>query len=130
MDEYGDPTTYAVFKNKDYENYEKLFTLDMLHGMIGVETHEFGWSDSYLYILGHYKAAYDLNNGKIKELNSDILYTENDARAEFLGVKDNYVYYKQNSNNQITYKKVDLDFTQVFIIEEDEVPSPAEFISD
>ncbi len=122
VDENGELTTYAVFKNTNHEDYEKVFSLDGVFTQC-VEGKKIVWTDSTLYLFGLCSESFDLKTGNNKRLNSNILLDDRKAKIEYLGAEDGFVYYKHILDNKITFKKVDLEFTNVYLINKEEVPS-------
>ncbi len=115
--------TYAVYKNVNYNNYQKVFDLrvtnDIWSGLVC-------WTDDRLFIFGFTIASYDLTNGQIID-EGDFRLSNADTGmiGRVLGIYDNYIYYEY-ANREDSYGKTSLDFKEVIPITKKDLPKKLE----
>lgn len=115
--------TYAVYKNVNYNNYQKVFDLqltnDLWSGLVC-------WTNDRLFIFGFSIASYDLTNGQIID-KGDFRISNADTGMidRVLGIYDNYIYYEY-ANRENSYGKTSLDFKEVIPITKKDIPNKLE----
>ena len=114
---------YAVYKNVNYNNYQKVFDLplgnDLWSGLVC-------WTEDRLFIFGFTIASYDLTNGQIiDEGDSRISNADTGMIGLVLGIYDNYIYYEY-ANREDSYGKTSLDFKEVIPITKKDIPNKLE----
>lgn len=120
---YSEMNTYAIFINKDYENYEKLFAIE--DEGFTLEKRFIVWNSQNIYILGYNPKAYNLNNGSV-QYETDLLSLCNGKHCNFtkvIGIDDKYIYYSASYNSEMYYGKTSLDLSEITIITSDDIPS-------
>ena len=115
--------TYAVYKNVNYNNYQKVFDLrvtnDIWSGLVC-------WTDDRLFIFGFTIASYDLTNGQIIDEGDFRLSNADTGMIDrVLGIYDNYIYYEY-ANKENRYGKTSLDFKEVIPITKKDLPKKLE----
>ena len=104
--------TYAVYKNVNYNNYQKVFDLRV--------------TNDRLFIFGFTIASYDLTNGQIiDEGDFRISNATTGMIGRVLGIYDNYIYYEY-ANREDSYGKTSLDFKEVIPITKKDLPKKLE----
>ena len=119
---YSEITTYAIYKKMYKDSYQKLFSLQEFGE--NIEKRHICWDENSVYIINHNPISYDLLSGKIintGDINKLLNNTHGDINRVY-GINDNYLYYSYNGNGNHYYAKSNLDFTNIVLIEQNEVP--------
>lgn len=120
---YSEMNTYAIFINREYENYEKLFVIE--DEGFNLEKRFIIWNSKNIYILGYNPKAYNLKNGSI-QYETDLLSLCNGKNCNFtkvIGIDDKYIYYSVAYNSEMYYGKTSLDLSEITIITSGDIPS-------
>ncbi len=59
----AETNVYSMYKNTEYQNYQKIWTFNVLDNY-DIESHHITWNDNTVYLLGYSNSGYNIKNGK------------------------------------------------------------------
>lgn len=126
-EEQAETNVYSMYKNTEYENYQKIWSFDVSDNH-DIENHHITWNDNIVYLLGYSNSGYNIKDGKqvySPESNLMILKDNNGTGRldNVLGNDGKYIYYEYSCNADYYYGKVSMDLTTVEVIEKNDIPS-------
>ena len=123
---------YSMYKQKDYNKYEKLYDLD-ISSNVAIENHHILWDNDKFYLIHYNIIEYDANTGevlyqskdKITPTNDDELCSTNTNLKKIYGKDNEYIYYNYYcvNNGKEYYARITSDLRNVEEIEKSNIPN-------
>jgi hypothetical protein len=131
-DTSGEANQYSMYKQEDYNKYEKLYDLDISNN-VAIENNHILWDNDKFYLIQYNIVEYDANTGKelyqskdkITPTDDDELCGTNTNLKRIYGKDNEYIYYNYYcvNNSKEYYARITSDLQNVERIEKSDIPN-------